>query len=125
MNIPLVMASSRGHLDVVNRLLECELIDVNASDRNGFTALIEASRIGHLDVANRLLKCKQIDINLQCKYGNSALKWASKFNRLYLVERLDKFQKKMNIREGFKLFYTDSSLYVPVDLVELIIDFTT
>ena len=47
-------ASRVGHLDVVNRLLDCKDINVNLQDIDGRTALMEASRHGHLDVVKKL-----------------------------------------------------------------------
>ena len=82
-----------------------------------------ASMKGHLDVVNRLLDFKEIDVNLQDENGRTALIWASGNGYLDVVNRLQKFQKSQ-IREGFELSYSHGSLYVPVDLTELIIEFT-
>ena len=39
-----------------------------------------------------------------------------------VANRLSDFQK-MQIREGFELLYSHDSLYFPVDLMELVIEF--
>ena len=62
-----------GHLNVINRLLDCKEIDVNLQDENEETALILASENGHLNVVNRLLDCKEIDVNVQDKVGGNVL----------------------------------------------------
>jgi ankyrin repeat protein len=50
----LCIASRRGHLGIVRRLLKSP-IDVNAVDRNGATALYEAARGGYVEVVALLL----------------------------------------------------------------------
>ena len=47
----------------------------------------------------------------------------SRNGHLNVVNRLLDFQK-MKIREGFELSYSHGSLYFPVDLIELVIEFT-
>ena len=39
-----------------------------------------------------------------------------------VVNRLNDYEKAQ-IREGFNLIYSCDSLYVPVDLIEMIVDF--
>ena len=84
----LMGASEFGHLDVVNKLLDCKEIDVNVQNQYGYTALIRASFQGHSDVVNRLLECKEIDVNLQDKYGETALIEASMRGHLDVGNRL-------------------------------------
>lgn len=48
---------------------------------------------------------------------------ASQQGHLEVANRLLDFQKKQ-IRDGFDLSYSLDSLYVPVDLIELVIEFT-
>jgi len=54
---PLLKAAGRGHLDVVERLLE-EKAEVNARYHSGRKALQAAAEGGHLDVVERLLQEK-------------------------------------------------------------------
>ena len=119
----LMWAAQYGHLAVVNKFLENEGTDVNQIGVFGWTALIEASNKGQLDVVNRLLECKEIDVNLQTKGGRTALIRASWHGHLDVANLLLDFQKTQ-IREGFELSYSHGSLYIPVDLIELIIGFT-
>ena len=88
MNKALIEASLNGHLDVVNRLLDCKEIEVNAQSYIGWTALFWASQNGHLDVVNRLLYYNKIQVNLQNKYGDTALMQASANGHLNVVNRL-------------------------------------
>ena len=53
----LMIASWKGHMGVVKRLLECKEITVNLKNTyDGNTALSMASQNGHLYVVNRLLE---------------------------------------------------------------------
>ena len=47
---------------------------------------------------------------------------ASRNGQLDVVNRLSHLQQ-MQIREGFSLSYSHGSLYFPVDLMELVIEF--
>ena len=85
--------------------------------------LILAAKNGHLPMTNRLLECKEIDVNPQDNVGRTALIRASWHGHLDVANLLLDFQKTQ-IREGFELSYSHGSLYIPVDLIELIIGFT-
>lgn len=52
---PLIMAATRGHLDVVRLLLE-RRPNVNAGDSRGYTALDWAATLGHLEIAQMLVR---------------------------------------------------------------------
>jgi ankyrin repeat protein len=51
----LLLAVREGKPDTVKALLAARDTDVNATDENGDTPLIEASRLGHGDIARALL----------------------------------------------------------------------
>ncbi len=72
---PLMRASFYGHVDIVRQLLD-KGADVNAKDKDGYTALMEASGGGHVDVVNLLL-AKGADINAKDKKRWTALMEAS------------------------------------------------
>jgi ankyrin repeat protein len=50
-------------LDVVDRLLRQNGIDINQARYDGVTPLYIACQVGHLDVVDRLLRQNGIDIN--------------------------------------------------------------
>ena len=84
----------------VERLLNCNAIDINKQDKYGRTALYVASYCGHYDMAYMLLECKDIDVNLQDNLGRTPLFWASLhghidmaeiWNQSDVINRLDKF----------------------------------
>ena len=124
MIIKLMVAAKQGRLDVFNRLLlKCEKDVLNMQRKHGGkTLLIVASQYGNLVVVNRLLACEEIDVNLKDVNGFTALMHASLNEHLDVVNRLTDFQK-MQIREGFEFSETHDSLYIPVDLIELITEF--
>eukprot|EP01117_Protostelium_nocturnum_P019131 TRINITY_DN8202_c0_g2_i3.p1 TRINITY_DN8202_c0_g2~~TRINITY_DN8202_c0_g2_i3.p1 ORF type:complete len:433 (-),score=97.27 TRINITY_DN8202_c0_g2_i3:111-1409(-) len=80
-NNAIINASSEGHLEVVERLLEDERVD--PSDQQN-KAIINASFRGHLEVVERLLKDKRVDPSDQ---RNKAIINAS-WGHLEVVERL-------------------------------------
>ena len=57
-NYAIRKASEKGHLNVVNRLLEDDRVDPSARDNY---AIRTASGNGHLNVVNRLLKDDRVD----------------------------------------------------------------
>ena len=117
----LMRASKNGHLDIVNRLLKCEEINVNLQDEDGDTALIFASYTNHLSIVNKLLKCEQIDVNIENNNGENIFIYTSKNNKP-IFNILKKYEKN-KIYKGFNLFYDCDPIFIPNDLLDLIIDF--
>ena len=66
-------ASSRGHIEIVQLLLE-KGIDINQTTSNRWNALHLALREDHLEIA-LLLIVKAININQINKYGESLLQY--------------------------------------------------
>jgi ankyrin repeat protein len=60
-------------LDVVERLLKQNRIDINQARYDGVTPLYIACQNGHLDVVDRLLKQNGIDINQSMNDGATPL----------------------------------------------------
>ena len=119
----LMFAASSGNLKMIEYLLECEHIDVNIQNNSGTTALMFALRSGNIEVVKKLLQHKETDINLKNKQNFNALDFAKHHKRFNEITRINK-EIKDQIHEGFKLSNSRSSLYVPVDLIGLIIEFT-
>ena len=86
--------------------------------------LISFSINGDLDEVNLLLNYKDINVNAQDNDGDNALMWASEEGQLDIVNRLNDFQQ-MQIKKGFELAYSNGSMFVPIDLIDLIVKFTT
>ncbi len=70
---PLQAASFAGHADVVALLLSAGA-NVNASDKDGWTALLLASNKGHTEIAGALLS-GGADVNARTHGGAPALKY--------------------------------------------------
>ena len=68
----LLRAASAGNVDTVNALLTSPNVDVNGTDDQGNTALIQAARFGHDHVVTQLLIAKA-DPQIKNKAGKTAL----------------------------------------------------
>ncbi|GLA55913.1 hypothetical protein CBS76997_11224 [Aspergillus niger] len=71
--LALHIAAGKGHLPVVELLLQHRGTDVNKKDNYGCTALHEATDEGQLRVVELLLRRGRVDINAQDNDGLSAL----------------------------------------------------
>lgn len=69
---PLMVAAREGKADVVRALLSGNDVNVNITDAQGDTPLIEASRFGHDDVV-RVLVGRGADLSAKNKDGQTAL----------------------------------------------------
>ena len=72
----LVVASIKGHVEVVKELLKDVNIDankVNKGNNGGQTPLCLASLFGNLEVIEELLWDARVDPNLKNEYGNTPL----------------------------------------------------
>ena len=75
-NTSLMIAAMRGHLDVVDMLLEEKEIDINLQNNDGVTAFMIAVIKGNVGIVNRLINQlflpESLNINLQDIGGNTA-----------------------------------------------------
>ena len=85
---PLLVASEKGHLEVVRLLLSKEGIDINKPAKNGLTPLIFASWKGHLEIVRVLLSKEGIDVNKPKNEGITSLIIASFQGHLEVVRLL-------------------------------------
>ena len=68
----LIEAAKNGHADCVKILLLAKDVDVDAKDKNGFTALIISAEKGYANVVTQLLT-KGGDVNEMTNGGVTAL----------------------------------------------------
>jgi uncharacterized protein len=68
----LFRAVREGHADTVRSLLVSSKANVNGTDENGNTPLIEAARLGHDDVVQALLTARA-DVRAKNNEGKTAL----------------------------------------------------
>eukprot|EP00501_MAST-03F_sp_TOSAG23-6_P000745 GSMAST32.ASY1.ANO1.773.1 assembled CDS len=85
---PLIIASERGHVEVVEKLLGVKGIEVNHAMEGGFTPLLIASEKGHEGVVQLLLNADRIDVNKADDDGNTPLFAASQQGRVGVVQQL-------------------------------------
>jgi ankyrin repeat protein len=81
-NIAIRNASQRGHVAVVDRLLQDERVDPSANDNEPIRV---ASEKGFVAVVDRLLADERVDPSAN---ENEAIRWASHCGHLAVVERL-------------------------------------
>jgi ankyrin repeat protein len=82
----LIESAQKGDIAGVNALLN-KGADVNAKDKDGWTALMEASNNGHTEIVKALID-KGANINAKDKNGRTALMWASLFGNTEIVKML-------------------------------------
>ena len=83
---PMILAAKRGHLEVVQLLLEAGA-DQNAAGKNRATALLAAAQSGHSEVVQLLLQAGA-DKNAATQGGETALMAASESDHLAVVQLL-------------------------------------
>lgn len=82
---PLLVATTGNHVEVVNLLLEHKP-NVNALDKDGFTALALACKDGYYDIAVALLGVGAY-INIQVLFINLVF-FKPKFKNIYICFRI-------------------------------------
>ena len=80
-----IMAASRGHVEVVRALVAAPGIDVNKANNDGWTAVMKASVYGHTEVMKALLAAPGIDINKADNTGWTAVMHAAREGRTEVI----------------------------------------
>lgn len=96
----LIRSSAKGDLGAVKKMLS-EGADVNSTDANGRTALIEASWGGYNDVVKLLIE-KGADVNAADKSGYTAIMRASEEGHQTIVTSLIKAGADVNCKGKVK-----------------------
>ncbi|KAG3012911.1 hypothetical protein PC120_g13588 [Phytophthora cactorum] len=81
-------AAWRGHLAVVQYLVEKCGVDVNAADSDGVTALMEAASTGMVEVIGYLVNQCNVDVNTPTRAGNTVLIKAASAGNIEVVRYL-------------------------------------
>ncbi|KAI2493976.1 hypothetical protein MHU86_20550 [Fragilaria crotonensis] len=82
------LVAHRGHGDVVCQLLRHIDLDVNASNKNGDTALTLASVLGHSHMVCALLQEDKVYVDASGLFGWNALEWACYYGHLDVVREM-------------------------------------
>ena len=90
-----MIASRKGHIDIVNMLINAPSADVNLYNSDGNDALIMASDVGNFDIAKLLIHATPVgaDITRTNNKGNSALIIAFIKGHLNIVELIHSIVK--------------------------------
>ncbi|KAJ8520083.1 hypothetical protein ON010_g17994 [Phytophthora cinnamomi] len=73
---PLMMASRRGHIDIVRYLTGKCGVDVNSKNKHKATTLMETAAFGHIDIVRYLIACGA-DVNAKDEDGDTAVRRAA------------------------------------------------
>ena len=94
----LMIASEKGHMDVVKCLAECG-VDVNASNKYGRTALMVAAIWGQIEVVKHLA---ELGADLEAKDGDgkTALMVAASLGKLDVVKCLAELGADLEAKDG-------------------------
>jgi len=98
-NLPLIMASSEGYLEIAEELIQAGF-DVNKSDEGGYSPLMAAStNKGNIAVVKALLKAGA-QINAKDDDGTTALGFASDVGNAAVVKELLKADAHVNVKDN-------------------------
>lgn len=85
---PLYSAAVKGHLDVVNAILDADASSIRIVRKNGKTALHTAARYGLLQIVKALLERDSGIVSIKDKKGQTALHMAVKGQCPSVVEEI-------------------------------------
>eukprot|EP00092_Neocalanus_flemingeri_P022792 GFUD01024714.1.p1 GENE.GFUD01024714.1~~GFUD01024714.1.p1 ORF type:complete len:349 (-),score=113.72 GFUD01024714.1:70-1116(-) len=99
-NSGLMIASRDAHREVVNFLLDNAEVDVNLSNKFGYTALMLAAQNGNMDILEMLLEIDDVDLDIVNKAGRKAEECARKKNKAAIQERIASTRVKRKSRKN-------------------------
>ncbi|KAL9046508.1 MAG: hypothetical protein Q9214_000665, partial [Letrouitia sp. 1 TL-2023] len=118
----ILLAALNGHSTVLQRLLETDKFDLNATDHQRRTALVTGSEHGYTKVVQLLLD-KGADVNAQGGYYGNALQAASSGGYSEIVQLLLDKGADINAQDGYygtALYAASSGGYS--EIVQLLLD---
>ena len=83
-----MMATRRDYAEIIREFLKVRGIDVNAKNKDEFTALMCAAFKGHLEIAREFLKVPGIDVNARDLDGGTALTFAKENKDKEMIDLL-------------------------------------
>ncbi|VUC26885.1 unnamed protein product [Clonostachys rosea] len=98
---PLLLASQKGDLPLVNMFIDKHPFSVNALDWQGSTALMAAVRNGHVKVVERLLGFKDIEVDRKDGFGRTLLWWAKRWEDPQMLEVLLHYAEAYGMQEDY------------------------
>jgi len=99
-NSGLMIASRDAHREVVNYLLDNPEVDVNLSNKFGYTALMLAAQNGNMEILDMLLEIDDVDLDVVNKAGRKAEECARKKNKVAIQERIANTRSKRKNRKN-------------------------
>eukprot|EP01084_Bolivina_argentea_P024546 45739_1 len=114
---PLIIASHRGHINVVQQLLKNELTNINLKDERGRTALLVSCAEDRKNVVKALLKCKSINLNatdLQ-SFNWNCLMWSIYRKNQKILTLLLNYDRKYQMDYFHQDLYGKNSLEMCID----------
>ncbi|CAE7943955.1 ANKRD50, partial [Symbiodinium sp. KB8] len=117
----LIMASQRGHMEIVRMLLDTGAGE-NLLSNNGVTALMAASHIGHMEIVRMLLDTGAEE-NLVSNNGVTALMAASRYGHVEIVRMLLDAGAEANLEayNGVSALIL-ASRYGHVEIIRMLLD---
>ncbi|KAK0054890.1 ankyrin repeat domain-containing protein 50 [Biomphalaria pfeifferi] len=120
---PIMLAAAKGHDEIVERFLNCDLCDVNqCNTKDGRTSLMIATHFNHLSTVMLLTKSK-VHVNSKNKSGNTALHlsvmkgFTNVVKHLLTVQNIDIYSE--NISGMTPFFLCDE--YHQCEILELLV----
>ncbi|MBY0405043.1 MAG: ankyrin repeat domain-containing protein [Cyanobacteria bacterium] len=101
LNGTLIKATKNLQENFVEKLLNHPRIDINTTDKDGWTPLLWALKYNHLPIIEMLMDHPKINVNSKNNDTQAPLAWASEEGNLSIVERLLSHPKiEINVKDN-------------------------